>query len=112
MGISCSVSIEREIEIWGVGHRGAQGPRKVWEEGLCAYGPDRPQYGLWPPPAHLGPSRHAVVCREDPLTACLLGTLTAVSAGHLGCPTWASAFPSVRCGQLLAPPRGPRALVS
>lgn len=54
LGISCSISIEREIEIWGVGHRGAQGPRKVWEEGLCAYGPDRPQYGLWPPPGPPG----------------------------------------------------------
>ena len=53
MGISVRAFIERGTEIWGVGHWGAQGPRKVWEEGLCAYSCDRPQYGLWPP---LGPA--------------------------------------------------------
>lgn len=112
LGISCSASNEREIEIWGWDAGEPRVPGKCGRKVCVHTGLTGHSMVCGLPRAHPGPSHHAVVYGEDPLTACLPGTLTVVSAGHMGCPTWASAFPSIRRGWLLAPPQGPRALVS
>lgn len=73
LGISCSSSNERAIEIWG--DTGAQGPRKVWEEGLCAYSLTGHSMVCGLPRPTRDPLTHAVVPEErDPSLPAFPGT--------------------------------------